>query len=97
MDRVDPRRANGKPDRIGASCYWYSAIAKMNPQEHSTLLEIRQNIKDIHIILRGDDKGQLGLIHQVKFMWKSFWLWPLCSLSAIFGFIAHVIVVKTFH
>lgn len=69
----------------------------MTSDEHNAIQEIRSDIKAIYIMLRGDDRGQLGLIQQVRFIWKTFWLWPLCSLSAIGGAIMTITIQRLFH
>lgn len=69
----------------------------MTDTEHETLQELKTQTQAIFTILRGDDKGQLGLIQQVRFMWKTFWLWPLCTLSAIGGAIGTMILQRLFH
>lgn len=61
------------------------------------LREIREELKTLGEILRGDDKGTWGLTHQVHLMWRAFIIWPLCTLSALAGAAGTLLLQQLFH
>lgn len=68
----------------------------MTSEEHQLLQELRSEVKRITTVLVGDDTGVWGLTHQVRFMWRAFVIWPMCTLSAFAGALSTIILQMIF-
>jgi hypothetical protein len=82
----------------------------MTTDESNILGEVRADVSILRIdinrglskldqiaeTLYGDSKGALGVVRQVQFMWKTFWLWPLCTLSGVAGVVATLLAQRFF-
>lgn len=98
MDSLDRYSADGDPDCYGSPGSEYcDSNTEMTDDENKVLRELREDVRGISSILRGDDKGAWGLTHQVRLMWRIFIIWPLCTASAFTGAAVTLLLQNIFH
>jgi hypothetical protein len=69
----------------------------MTSEESKILSKVEAEVKTLGELLRGNDKGGLGIAHQVRLMLKFFWLWPISIASFCGGIVVTLILQKIFH